>query len=220
MTLRLLLLLMLCSWPATLAAESPQDLAARVQAAYDRLDSLAVSFEQSSLGPLSDNRLGSGRALFLRGSMQGSAAKMRWDYVTPEQQVLISDGTTLSMYFAQLNQLLVSPATVLEQDLTYNFFSGRTTLAQAFQIQAGPVAEEGATLRLQPRTEQSQLKELLLWIGPNDLIQELELVDHFDTRTRMRFSAISPNALNGVAAAELEQLFSFTPPPGTEIIRQ
>ena len=44
--------------------------------------------------------------------------------------------------------------------------------------------------------------------------------DHFGTITVLNFSDIEVNKLQDRPQAELDALFSFTPPDGTEIIEQ
>ena len=94
--------------------EYPEDIAARLQARYDTMQSLCFNFYQDIQGEMTGRpRQGSGRAVFLKND---GKARMRWDYVSPDQQVLISDGVVFSMYFAKLKQLIVSPAEQLETD--------------------------------------------------------------------------------------------------------
>jgi len=57
-------------------------------------------------------------------------------------------------------------------------------------------------------------------VNANSLIERISIRDHLDTRTTLTLSAIRPDALAGLAPAAIGELFSFTPPAGTEIIRQ
>jgi outer membrane lipoprotein carrier protein len=76
------------------------------------------------------------------------------------------------------------------------------------------------SLRLEPLDKNSQIKNIHLWIGENSIIRRIELLDHFDTKTTINFSNIETNPLDTAGQQELEKLFSFVPPEGTEIIRQ
>ncbi|MBC8209057.1 MAG: outer membrane lipoprotein carrier protein LolA [Desulfobulbaceae bacterium] len=226
-------LLLLCTFFSASTAwsvtEQPADVANRLQQTYDQLQSLSFTFSQNSQGPFNtQDRLGRGRAVFLRNTETDGKARMRWDYDKPDLQVLISDGETLRMYFARLQQQIITPATALEQDLIYSFFSGRARLDESFEIVAAdrPAppdtqnTSETTAIRLLPKKEQSQISEIRLTISNDSLITGIEITDHFDTRTILTLSNIQPNSLKDLTTADRERLFVFSPPPDTEIIHQ
>lgn len=227
-TLSLLLLAAIWHRPAQAqepAAEPPGAVAARLQQRYDAMHSLSFSFTQSTEGEMAGRpRRGSGHAVFLKGD---ATRRMRWDYDSPGRQVLVSDGETFSMYFEDLQQMIVSPAKVIEADMTYSFFTGSGQLAENFAI-LGPnrnsvEGEETADLRviqLVPKAADSQVQDIHLWISADALIRRIEIRDQFDTLTVLTLSDIRENPLAGESAAALATLFSFTPPQGTEIIHQ
>ena len=206
-------------------AEYPPDIARRLQNRYDHIDSLNFHFNQQVTGQMAGrDKTASGEAWFLKNADGG---RMRWNYAHP-QQVLVSDGHKFSMYFKELKQMIVSDADSLDQELTYAFFSGRGNLERDFYIL--PADEEYGVqnyqgkgvkiIKLVPKKEQAQVEDIHLWINADSLIERIVLRDHLDTRTALTLSAIQPNALAGLAPAAVRQLFAFTPPTGTEIIRQ
>jgi outer membrane lipoprotein carrier protein len=206
--------------------ESPVDIGTRLQARYNRIKSLTFDFTQQTSGQLTGRGgRGNGKAYFLK---TGKKSKMLWNYTAPEQQVILSDGTTLSMYFAKLKQMIITPADSLQQDLTYSFFSGAGDLENDFQVQP-PDPEVGQTdtdrdsykiIKLVPRTPRSQVSTIHLWVTADSLIQRMEIRDSFDTVTILNFSTIKVDSLVSENAQALDALFSFTPPEGTEIIHQ
>lgn len=204
--------------------EYPEDIAARLQARYDTMQSLKFNFYQDIQGEMTGRpRQGSGRAVFLKND---GKARMRWDYVSPEQQVLISDGTVFSMYFANLKQLIISPAEQLDTDLTYSFFTGKGVLKRDFHIRPANEDEpssnedEFKVIKLIPKTPQSQVQDIHLYVTSSSLIRRIKIRDHFGTVTVLNLSDIEVDtAMNGKNPEEIEALFTFVPPPGTEIIR-
>jgi outer membrane lipoprotein carrier protein len=79
------------------AVETPAEIAARLQAKYNQIKSLTFDFIQHTTGQLTGRGgSGRGRAYFLK---TGKKAKMLWDYISPNKQIILSDGTTLSMYY-------------------------------------------------------------------------------------------------------------------------
>jgi len=57
-------------------------------------------------------------------------------------------------------------------------------------------------------------------VTPESLIQRMEMLDHFDTRTTLKFSDLKVNTLPTDDPKAIDALFSYTPPEGTEIIYQ
>ena len=225
----ILLLAVLCTQSAAktalAATEYPLDIARRLQNRYDRIESLNFHFDQWVTGQMAGrDKTASGEAWFLKTADGG---RMRWNYVEP-QQVLVSDGREFSMYFEELKQMIVSDADSLDQELTYAFFSGRGNLERDFYIL--PADEEygmqnyqgkaAKIIKLVPKKDQAQVADIHLWVSADSMIERIVIRDHVDTRTTLTFSAIRPNALAGRTPAAVRQLFSFTPPKDTEIIRQ
>lgn len=224
--LSLLVLLILLGWTMPAQAESPLEVATRLQERYDSIVSLRFDFSQSSTGQLGGRpKRGRGQAFFVKGMSNGrQSARMRWNYSAPKRQVLINDGVHFSMYFAALSQMIVTPAKGLEQDLTSSFFIGSGNLLRDFIILAPDSDQDSppqtTTIKLLPRTNQSQIAFLHLRIDPASLIRRIEIVDQFDTRTVLDFSKIQVDTLDPQDLTLMAKLFQFTPPEGTEIIER
>ncbi|MBU1564892.1 MAG: outer membrane lipoprotein carrier protein LolA [Proteobacteria bacterium] len=204
--------------------EYPEDIAARLQVRYDTMQSLNFNFFQDIQGEMTGRpRQGSGRAVFLKND---GKARMRWDYTSPDQQVLISDGVVFSMYFANLKQLIISPAEQLDADLTYSFFTGKGVLKRDFHIRPANEDEQSTNedefkvIKLIPKTPQSQVQDIHLYVTHTSLIRRIKIRDHFGTITVLNLSDIEVDTvMNGKNQEEIDAIFTFVPPPGTEIIR-
>lgn len=224
-------LIYLCLFQPAIAApkdeasvETPEQVALRLQARYDKIKSLTFNFSQETSGEMTGRpRKGSGKAAFLK---LGDKSYMRWDYVSPDIQVLTSDGEKFSMYFANLHQMIISPAKALDSDLTYSFFTGRGVLTRDFYIRPAneeyqPDEKSGIkVIKLIPKTSQSQVQDIHLWVTPESLIRRITIRDYFDTLTVLNLSSIKLDSLIGEDPKKLLSFFSFVPPEGTEIIRQ
>ncbi len=205
--------------------EYPEDIAGRLQVRYDSMQSLNFNFYQDIQGEMSGRpRQGSGKAVFLKNN---GKARMRWDYISPEQQVLISDGVVFSMYFANLKQLIVSPAEQLDTDLTYSFFTGKGVLKRDFHIRPADEDEQSTNedefkvIKIIPKTPQSQVQDIHLYVTGDSLIRRIKIRDHFGTITVLNLSNIEiDTAKNEKTPEEIDTLFTFVPPPETEIIHQ
>ncbi len=207
-------------------AQDPEQLAAELQDNYSAVNSMSFSFSQTTSGPMTGRpKSGKGNGLYARTA---DKPLMRWNYLTPDPQVVISDGRTISMYFEKLNQMIISEVDEAQTDILFSFFAASEPLENHFTI-LPPFLEtdiseadlpEMQSLRLEPLDKNSQIKNIHLWIGENSIIRRIELLDHFDTKTTINFSNIETNPLDTAGQQELEKLFTFVPPEGTEIIRQ
>ncbi len=208
------------------AEETPLQAATRVQQQYDDLQSLTFTFIQNTRGSLSGRpKRATGKAYFVKN---GQTGKMRWDYFSPDEQVILSDGFTLKMYFAKLNQMILTSADSLQEDITYAFFSGTGNILNDFEIlppdtkytSTDEAASSLASIKMVPKSTQSQVKSIHLWISPSSLIRRIEIEDHFETLTFLNLSDLKVDQLKIDDMAFMDSLFSFTPPEGTEIIQQ
>ncbi len=204
-------------------AETAKEAAARLQNRYDQLSSLSFDFIQDTRGQLTGRpKTGRGKAFFVKNTMPG---KMRWNYSTPDRQVLVSNGKTFSMYFESLQQMIVTPAKALQQDLTYSFFTGTGNLLEDFSITPSNQDfsnqdKQDTVVKLTPKNKQTQVASIQLWITEDSLIRRIEILDHFDTLTVLNISNLQANSLDIDDKELIKQLFDFTPPEGTEIIQQ
>jgi len=212
---------------AAVGAESAEQVVQRLQLRYQQLTSLRFLFTQQTSGQFAGRpKIGSGSAILVN---DGQQTLMRWNYDSPDQQVIISDSVSVSMYFKDLNQMIIAPAVTAQTDVLLSFFTGDRALDESFLIlppEAEPVAAAADSphqlsgAQLVPRQPHSQLRSAHLFIDDDSLIRRIDLMDHFDTRTIIDLETIDLDPIDVQDAAAIERIFSFTPPPGTEIIRQ
>jgi len=198
--------------PLTATADTPAQIAARLQAVYDATRTFSASFSQkTSLKNSSRTRRGAGSLLLAK------PGRVRWDYKSPEEQVIICDGKTIRMYFARSHQLVESDAgRYLANDITTAFFMGRGRIADDFDIRVNPLEDSRFPyrIRLVPKKSHPQVKQVDLWLDEGYRIRRLDLLDHFGSVTEIELSDLKSN----IEVAD--EAFSFTPPEGTEIVRQ
>ncbi len=197
-----------------------ESVARHVQENYETAQGMSADFTQVTTLKLSRRqRQGSGRVILRKPGL------MRWDYYSPDRQVLISNGTTLTMYFEKSHQLITSPAReYLQSDVTYGFFTGTGDILRDFIVSFADGArfarDTAYLLKLVPKQQQPQVAQLYLWVNaPDFLIQRLQIIDHFNTVTDLSFSNIRMYAIGDAAGIDAG-LFEFSPPPDTEIINQ
>ena len=204
---------------------SPLEIAKRLSERLGQLSSLSFNFTQQTMDQISGRtKQASGHAYFAKDQ---DKTQMRWNYQAPDRQVIISNGKKLTMYFENLNQMIITPADQLQQDVIYSFFTGTKDIEDEFFVSEGGQIEEGSSdlplydvIRLEPRSTDSQVRDIRLWVKDHKRIQRIEIVDNFETKTIINISNIEENSLTSDGKHMNTDLFSFAPPPGTEIIRQ
>jgi len=204
------------------AADDPYNIARELQAAYEDTAGLEADFRQHTVMQLNRReKSGSGTVAFLK------PGHMRWDYYAPDRQVLISDGQTITMYFEKAKQMIVTAAKeYLQSDVTYSFFAGQGNILEDFTISAADDLPDGATdsrvILLVPKDAHPQISRLYVWSAADtSMITRIRMVDHFDTITDLFFDNIKRLRRKDKEGPVIDpQLFTFNPPPGTEIIYQ
>ncbi len=211
----LVMALLLCGSPVNGWAEatSAEAIAKKLQETYEKTASFQADFTQStSLQQSRRQRNGEGSMVIAKPGL------MRWDYRQPDQQVFICDGQTMSMYFAKAAQMMVMAAKeYLQSDVTYAFFLGTGDILRDFEprlAKADYCCGEAPNLQLFPRVEHGQVEHLDVWLDDRSLVRRLKIVDHFGSITELNFTNIRLNQKVD------RNIFKFTPPSGTEIVKQ
>ena len=209
--------------PALVTAQEMDSLeiAQKLQSTYEKALNLVADFKQTTAMKFSSRvRQGSGTMIFRK------PGRMRWDYRSPDYQVLISDGETISMYFEKSNQMIVSNAReYLQSDVTYSFFAGTGDILKDFDVSEPDLVTDSKDnsflIKLTPKSSHPHVSSIHAWISHDSfLIKHLQIVDHFETVTDLFFFNILINADHYGSREIKEDLFLFIPPADTEIIKQ
>ncbi|RMG31843.1 MAG: outer membrane lipoprotein carrier protein LolA [Gammaproteobacteria bacterium] len=140
----------------------------------------------------------------------------RWEYIAPDPQLLLADGTRLWNYDIQLAQVTVQPQRQALDGSPALLLSGRTPPSQAFVIQPLPPRDGLDWYALQPRRKDGPfvLVRLGFRVKGEDRVElrAMELVDDFGRQTRIRFEHVRIN--DPVDPGR----FRFTPPAGVDVI--
>jgi len=202
--------------PAQPAPGSPgcgPEVAARIQARYDGIQSLRARFEQTTQsvafggdsGPASEPARG--RVEFAK------PGRMRFEYETPEPSLVVSDGKTLWIYdpVAKEVQVLAVEGDFLSA-AAIQFLLGEGRLQESFEVTARSCAPERAELELRPRAEASYERIDLVADPQSGWIRETTVHDLLGNRTRVAFEGIE------AGGAVDEARFRFEPPEGVRVL--
>jgi outer membrane lipoprotein carrier protein len=138
--------------------------------------------------------------------------RFRWEIQSPYQQLIVTDGSKLYFYDKDLKQVTVREAGDVISATPAAVLFGGAELDTAFTLK-----DEGEKDNLQwvealPKVADSGFDRIR--VGMRDgLPVQMEVQDAFGQVNRFTFTRISRNA------AVPDSDFSFTPPPGVDVIR-
>ena len=137
--------------------------------------------------------------------------RFRWDYATPNQEIIVADGRRVWIYDVELQQVTVkslngtlaaSPAVLL---------SGSNNVQQNFIVK--DLGEENGLewVGLTPKVKDTDFDNVKLGFKGNN-VAVMELKDALGNLTRITFSHLILNP------AIPDDVFQFTPPAGADVI--
>ena len=188
---------------------------AQIQKTYDTIRDIQANFVQESVVKswnAEQVQKAQGKVFFRK------EGKMFWDYQEPVPQQIISDGNTLWFYEPEDKQVTVTTVGAgFQSQISADLLNGKAQLKRDFDVTEMTSTAEGnagkLVLQLIPRSSQHNLSKILLRIDKNTfLIYQTEVYDLFDNLTRITFSQIQ------IDTNLADVLFTFTPPPGVEIL--
>ena len=198
------------AWTMVLALYSASSYAGagqdRLERFFDHLAGLKADFEQTVVDAHSVTiQNASGTLRILR------PGKFRWDYHTPYEQVIVSDGKKISIYDPDLDQVTVKLLDQTIGNMPALLLSDDQPLQNSFNITESGARDELEWLELDPRTEDTSFDKIRLAFNKRTL-QTMELVDSFGQTTQLVFTHVQRNpAIN-------PDTFHFIPPPGVDVV--
>jgi len=168
---------------------------------------LQASFEQSMLDEEHRSANRSRGVFYLQ-----RPGKFRWDYVEPEDQMIVADGRQIWFYDPELEQASVqSQKTALKGTPAMLLISG-DPVDRHFEVVDIGDSQGMGWVELIPRDAESQFIRVLLAFADNEL-RRMEMADKFGQITRFQFYDIkhNPTFKSG--------FFEFIPPTGLDIFK-
>jgi len=186
---------------------SMSELTSNMQRRYETIENVVAKFAQQVKFGFSNIEQRFTGTLIMK--------KPRMYRIESEHQTLVTDGTTVWAYSPVNKQVVVDKYKEKQNSISpdlfllnlpsdyYSTLLGRETEAEKSLL----------TVKLVPKDDRSFIKSVKLWIvdGTWD-VRKILIVDVNETETMYVIDRLSQNtAIN-------DSLFSFSPPPGTEIV--
>ena len=198
-----------------------EKIISELQRKYDVLESLEATFEQKNeLKSLGRTTTSSGILLWKK------PGKLRLEYIKPEMQVLVFDGSTFWLYTARFKQVMVSKSGGFGIGSTpLLFLSGKGNLKNNFHVtveEIGIASRSGGIwkaghphrIRLEPKSAGASFRRMWIEVEPeNYRILTLAYIDNIGNKSHLRFSNVKENVRIAT------EKFQFVVPPNVEILQ-
>lgn len=194
------------------APPAATDVVGRIEARYQALSTLQGRYLQTATLQVAGQTERAAGTFFLK-----RPAMMRWEQESPEPRLLVTDGTTLWTYSPLDRQAITQPVgPALQASPSLHFLTGMATLGATFTVASvlEDPAGDALFVSLTPKTPDPVVRRLILRVHRRTaLVDRLTVVDAYENTTVLEFSALRENPRLP------DSLFSFKPPPGTDVIR-
>jgi len=156
---------------------------------------------------------GAGSEMVERGTVLfGTLPSMRWEYEAPEKKSFVFDGMRSYFYVPDARQVTVTELTEEQRGaLPFLFLADPAVRERNFRRRER-VSRGLATIRLEPRSKESPIREVVLTATVADhVLRKVEYTDRLGNKTSFELSNVVKKNLP-------EATFRFTPPPGVQVI--
>ncbi|MCP4600145.1 MAG: outer membrane lipoprotein chaperone LolA [Proteobacteria bacterium] len=191
-----------------------EEVVVKLKEFYASINDYEASFVQTTAHKMFAGRLerSYGRVKFKKGGL------MRWEYKRPEQKFFIYDGKTLWVYEPEVPQVFAGAADAERLRKALAFLTGEGRILDEYKAKILKSKRfgfpDGVVVGLWPQDATSPFKRVELYLdGKTFRVARSVVVDKQGNRNRFDFS--TPTVNSGLPA----KIFTFTPPPGLEVIR-
>jgi chaperone LolA len=180
---------------------------AKLQQHLNEIQSLQASFVQQVSGKNNKPQVSTGQVSLVR------PGKFRWIYAKPYPQEIISDGKQVWLYDADLSQVTIKPVGKALDASPAAILAGNNKLDASFNSKDLPSKDGLNWVELSPKQQDSSFAKIRIGFNDSNL-SRMELDDQFGQTTQIQFNQVIRNK------AIDPKLFTFTPPVGTDVIRE
>jgi outer membrane lipoprotein carrier protein len=198
--------------PLPAAELTASQLTESLQRKYDSIKDLSADFVQTYQGGVLRKRLSERGHVWIK-----KPGKMRWEYVSPEKKLFVSDGVKIYSHLPADNQVIVSSVPSGDEAGAVPFLAGKGNLMRDFtpstaDLPAGFPAMSRA-VKLTPRTPQPDYEAVIVVVDPQSFaLQGWVTLDAQGGRAAISFANLKENV------GTPDKLFAFSIPRGAEVI--
>lgn len=138
--------------------------------------------------------------------------RFNWSYQQPYRQRIVSDGKTLWVYDADLEQVTINEVDLGRVDSPGRLLGDEVDVDASFSVTPLPAQDGVERLKLTPKASEQQFNEIELGLRDGTVVS-MRLKDNLGQTTAITFSDIDREAKIDPAT------FRFEPPQGVDVIR-
>lgn len=190
-------------------AGKQDDIIKKLQERYEKIRTVEADFTQVTKDAFGVSTTSKGRVYLKKPGM------MRWDYLSPVKDRIISNGRVLWFYQPDLNQAIKTVVRAGASGIAKDFLSGVGSIERVFRERKA--GKEGGVyiIELTPKDDRPDMESLTLKVRESDLIVLGFIVtDRLGNRTGVDFSAPE---INGEIP---DSVFEFKAPDGVVVIKR
>src|SRR5262245_23966211 len=132
----LILVLLVAASAVPAAAQSLDDVVREIETVYGRMTDLRADFTQTAFNKSLNQTIPARGTVYLK-----KGGKLRWEYVEPTPQEIVSDGKTIWIYTPTLNQVNTGKAPDALSGPAGSFLSGLGKLREHFRSEERRVGQ-------------------------------------------------------------------------------
>lgn len=136
--------------------------------------------------------------------------KFRWNYQSPYEQIIVSDGARIWIYDVDLEQVTVQKQEAGLPSTPMALLQNSSELHKNFTVSALDEKEGVYRLKLKSKSKESDFGEVVVGVDAQGL-RFMQLHDQFEQVTDIVFSDITVNPKLA------KELFEFIPPEGVDV---
>jgi len=193
------------------SSKETAEVVKKLQARYDATKDFTADFKQVvEVATLGQKLESTGKVYFKR------PGKMRWEFLKPDVQTIVADGTTIWVHQPEHHQVLKAPFRAAFQSATpLSFLFGVGKLTQDFNpslVPSDPADAGVAKLKLVPKQDR-EIGVLVLAVDRKTYdIAAADVTDPLGNVTHLEFQNMQRDV--GLDDAK----FTFKAPPGTDVV--
>lgn len=138
-------------------------------------------------------------------------SRFRWEVTAPARQLVVSDGKTVQVWDADLEQVVVTPLAQALSGSPVAILADAQAVHREFAPEGGQVEGDHWAVRLRARSGEAGIVRVVVE-GMGERLLRMRLEDHFGQTSEITFTEFQ--RAWSVSPAE----FAFTAPPGTKVL--
>src|SRR3972149_6200321 len=139
---------------------------------------------------------------------------MKWEYKSPTNDIIVSDGRTIWSYQQDIGQVMVGNASDSSASISNNFLAGMGNLKKDFDIELEKPDNNSYVLKLNPKVPQPNIQRLYIAVDKKtSLVKQTIVFDLLGNETKVIFENLRIN--KSVPA----NIFKFKIPEGVRVVK-